>query len=76
MVGVKLCDTRTLDTTTIMAALKSWLFQDQLVKPKAFILYRERADGGLGLIRPKVKAQALFIKCYLKTALGDNQRKP
>ena len=64
-------DTRTVDTTNITASIKSWLFQDQLVKPEDFLLYRKRADGGLGLIHPKVKAQALFIKCFLETAVGE-----
>ena len=48
--------TRTTDMTASTASIKSWLFQDQLVKPEDFLLYRKRADGGLGLIHPKVKA--------------------
>ena len=33
---------------------------------------RSRSEGGLGLIHPKVKAQALFIKCFLETAIAGN----
>ena len=65
-------DLRTVDTTNITASIKSWLFQDQLVKPEDFLLYRARSEGGLGLIHPKVKAQALFIKCFLETATTGN----
>ena len=65
-------DLRTVDTTNITASIKSWLFQDQLVKPEDFVLYRARSEGGLGLIHPKVKAQALFIKCFLETAVTGN----
>ena len=66
-------DTRTMDTATITASIKSWLFQDQLVKPEDFLLYRNRANGGMGLIviNPKVKAQALFIKWFLETAVNE-----
>merc|ERR1711954_304835 len=62
---------RTVDTTTITASIKSWLFQDQLVKPEDFLLFRKRANAGLGLIHPKVKAQALFINFFLETAVGE-----
>ena len=76
MISVKnsrggIIDIRTMDTTTNTISIKSWLFQDQFVKPEDFVLYRKRADGGLGLIHPKVKAQALSIKCFLETVVGE-----
>ena len=41
---------RVCDHEKITSNIKSWLFQDQLVKPEEFVLYRPRSQGGLGLV--------------------------
>ena len=54
--------------TKISAALKSWLFQDQLEKPEDFVLYRRRSEGGLGLIHTQCKSLSFFIRSFMETA--------
>ena len=66
---------RVTDLTKISTLIKSWLFQDQLIKPEDHVLYRSRTQGGLNLTNIKVKAQSLLIKTFLETALSDKFQK-
>ena len=66
---------RVTDLTKISTLIKSWLFQDKLIKPKDYVLYRSRTQGGLNLTNIKVKAQSLPIKTFLETALSDKFQK-
>ena len=52
----------------ITASIKSWLFQDQLLKPEDFVLYRPRYLGGLGLVHVETKALALQIRSFMESA--------
>ena len=55
--------------------IKSWIFSDQLESPEEILLYRNRKEGGLGLIHIKWKATAELIRSFLETALIKNFRK-
>ena len=61
---------RVCDHEKITSSIKSWLFQDQLLKPEDFVLYRPRPMGGLGLINVEAKALALSIRSFLETAVN------
>ena len=43
-------DLRVGDTDAITSDVKSWLFQDMLLKPEELVTYRKVELGGLGLI--------------------------
>ena len=66
---------RVCDHGKITSAIKSWLFQDQLVKPEDFILYRSRSLGGLGLVHVETKALALQVHSFLETAVNPKFRR-
>ena len=66
---------RVCDHEKITSNIKSWLFQDQLVKPEEFVLYRPRSQGGLGLVNVEVKALALLIRSFLETAINPKFRR-
>jgi hypothetical protein len=61
---------RVCDFSKISATIKSWLFQDQLLKPEDFVLYRSREQGGLDLTHAESKARALLIRSFLETAVN------
>ena len=42
-------DLRVQDVTKVTSAVKSWLYQDQLLKPEEQIMYRQASLGGLGV---------------------------
>ena len=66
---------RVCDHDKITSSIKSWLFQDQLVKPEDFVLYRPRFLGGLGLVHVETKALALQIRSFLETASNPQFRR-
>ena len=63
-------DLRVQDVKKITSLVKSWLYQDQLLKPEEIILYRPPSLGGLGLLNIQLKAQAGLIRTFLETAVN------
>ena len=61
-------DLRVGDITTINKHAKSWLYADMLEKPEELALYRQPADGGLGLHHVQLRALAYQLNCFLETA--------
>ena len=59
---------RVQDISSINSSVKSWLYQDLLLKPSELVLFRSTEDGGLGLHNVKVRALALLIRTFLETA--------
>ena len=41
-------DVRSGDVSRMASSIKSWIYQDQLIKPQEELLYRKTEDGGLG----------------------------
>ena len=60
------------DIKSINSQVKSWLYQDLLLKPSELVLYRQPEDGGLGLFNVKFRALALLIRTFLETATNPN----
>ena len=60
------------DFNYMNSQIKSWVFSDQLESPEEILLYRNRKEGGLGLIHVKWKAMAELIRSFLETALIKN----
>ena len=54
--------------------VKSWLYQDQFLKPEELVMYRPPYVGGLGVHNVMLKAQAGLIKSFLETAIGPTFR--
>ena len=65
---------RVQDLTTITSQIKSWLYQDLLIKPSELVLYRGTEVGGLGLMNVKIRSLALLIRCFLETSTNPNFR--
>ena len=63
-------DLRVLDSNRITSLIKSWLYADLLLKPEEQIMYRSPANGGLGILDVKLRAQACMIKSFLETVDG------
>ena len=63
-------DLRVQDVTKVTSAVKSWLYQDQLLKPEEQIMYRQASLGGLGVHSAQLKAQAGLIRSFLETAVN------
>ena len=61
-------DLRVCDIKSITSSIKSWLYQDMLVKPEEMVLHRPHLHGGLCLHSVKNKALAGFITTFLQTA--------
>ena len=61
-------DLRVLDVTKITSLIKSWLYQDQLLKPEEFVMHRKASVGGLGVHHVQLKAQAGLVRTFLETA--------
>jgi hypothetical protein len=59
---------RVQDINSINSMIKSWLYQDLLLKPSELVLFRKTDDGGLGLLNVKVRAMSLLIRTSLETA--------
>ena len=61
-------DLRSADCSNISTSIKSWLYQDLLLKPSEHLCYRQPREGGLGLLCVKVRAQAHLIHSFLQQA--------
>ena len=60
------------DFEKITSYIKSWLYQDSLLKPDEILIYRKIADGGLGLFHIESKSKANFIVSFLQSATNPN----
>ena len=58
------------DSSAITSSIKSWLYQDLLLKPQEMMLYRHPRDGGLGLINIRARAMAILIHTFLTLAIN------
>ena len=56
---------RQQDIQRIQAATKSWITQGYLLKPNELLLYRDPADGGLGLVQAASRCQANLIITFI-----------
>ena len=65
---------RVQDIQAINSQVKSWMYQDLLLKPSELVLYRGGLDGGLGLLNVKIRAKSLLIRSFLETAVNPNYR--
>ena len=67
-------DLRVQDVTKVTSLVKSWLYQDQFLKPEESIMYRPPTLGGLGIHNVLLKAQAGLIKTFMETAQSSTFR--
>ena len=67
-------DLRVQDVTRITSNVKTWLYQDQFLKPEELIMYRPPSLGGLGVLNVQIKAQAGLIRSFLETAINPKFR--
>ena len=65
---------RVQDQNIITSQIKSWLYQDLLIKPSELVLYRSTDDGGLGLLHVGIRSLALLIRTFLETSANPNFR--
>ena len=65
---------RVQDIKNITSQIKSWLYQDLLIKPSELVLYRSTEDGGLGLMNVKFRSLALLVRTFLETAINPTFR--
>ena len=63
---------RVQDIQAINSQVKSWMYQDLLLKPTELVLYRGGLDGGLGLLNVKIRAKSPLIRSFLETAVNPN----
>ena len=61
-------DLRVGDVTKMTSLVKSWLYQDQLLKPEEMVMHRHPAVGGLGVHNVQLKAKAALIRTFMETA--------
>ena len=66
-------DLRCKDLKSIQSSVKSWISQDLLMKPKETILHRAAEDGGMGLLHPPSRCQAILTKTFVDQ---DHPRSP
>ena len=62
-------DLRVMDIASVTSKVKSWLYQDQLLKPEEMVAYRPIKMGGLQLHNVKIKALSSFIRTFMETAI-------
>ena len=65
-------DLRIGDSDTIQSSIKSWLYQDMILKPQEMVLYRPTSLGGLGLHNVKLRAKAMLIHTFLAQAVSPH----
>ena len=65
-------DLRVGDSNTITSYVKGWLYQDMLLKPQEFMMYREVESGGLGVYNVQIRALAMLIHTFLSQAICPN----
>ena len=58
-------DLRCKDLRAIQSSIKSWIFQDMLLKPRESILHRDAVDGGMGLLHVQTRCQAVLAKTFV-----------
>ena len=63
---------RVQDINAINSLIKSWLYQDLLLKPSELVLFRGNEAGGLGLLNVKIRAMSLLIRTFLETSINPN----
>ena len=63
-------DLRVGDSTAIASSVKSWLYQDLLIKPQEMMMYREVSQGGLGVYNVKMRARAMLLHTFLSQAIS------
>ena len=68
-------DLRVGDSTSIASSVKSWLYQDLLLKPQEIMMYRGEELGGLGVTNVKNKAKAMLIHTFLAQALSPRYQR-
>ena len=61
-------DVKVGDMEKTTSSMKSWLYQDKLLKPEELLLYLGLKDGGLGLCHLEAKFKASLITSFLQTA--------
>ena len=59
---------RQQDIQRISSAVKSWVMQGFLIRPPENILFRNTAEGGLGLVNTAARARANLIKTFISQA--------
>ena len=64
---------RAADTRKIQSLIKTWITQELLQKPPEMILFRDPAEGGLGLISVEARSTANLIKNFVD--LGHEKSK-
>ena len=67
---VSCLDLRAMDSAAISSSVKSWIYQDMLVKPQEVMLYRFTGLGGLGLYNVKARSLAVLIHTFLLQAIS------
>ena len=65
-------DVKSGDVSRMVSSIKSWIYQDLLVKPQEELLYRKTEDGGHGLFNIEAKAKANLTTSFLQTAGGSD----
>ena len=65
---------RVQDITVITSQIKSWMYQDLLLKPSELVLYRGTDVGGLGLMCVKMRSLALLVRTFLETSINPKFR--
>ena len=65
---------RVQDLNYITSQIKSWMYQDLLIKPSELVLFRRTRSGGLGLMNVSVRALALLIRTFLETSVNPKFR--
>jgi hypothetical protein len=61
---------RLRDSNAITSNIKSWLYQEMILKPQEIMLYRPVDQGGLGMHNVKVRAAAMLAHTFLAQALS------
>ena len=62
------------DIQKIVTSIKSFLYQDQFLRPSDLVAYRSTEHGGLGLTHTLSRCQALIIKSFLETSIIPGYR--
>ena len=65
---------RVQDLNMITSQIKSWLYQDMLIKPSELVLYRGTDVGGLGLLNVNMRSLVLLVRSFLETSVNPNFR--
>ena len=60
------------DVQKLQYAIKSWVSQELLKKPKELLLFRNKEDGGLGLVNVQARAMANLTRSFLQSVLSSS----